>query len=74
MYVKACPYNIFDLKPAYGKVAIIVITLIIEVCIIELQKHLGPKFIVPGCLRKKPFNYYLDRINFEENSKYNVIF
>ena len=31
LYIKGCPYNIFELKPAYGKMSIIVITIGIEV-------------------------------------------
>lgn len=73
MYIKACPYNLFELKPAYGKVSAVFFTLVIEVCIIELQKHLGPKFIIPACLKKKPYNYYIDNLNPEDSSKYNVI-
>jgi len=25
-----------------------------------LQKYVGPKFIIPACLKKKPYNYYYD--------------
>jgi len=34
--------------------------MIVQITIIELQKFLGGKFILPKFLRNKPYNYYVD--------------
>ena len=44
--IKAYPDNIFQFKPVYNKVIIIIITLFIESIIISLQKILGPEFFI----------------------------
>jgi hypothetical protein len=32
LYIKACPYNIFELKPAFWKMFAITVTVAIQVC------------------------------------------
>lgn len=72
--MKACPINIFEFKPEYGKVAILSITVLLEVLVIELQKAYGPKFLLPFSLRKPPFDYYISEIQTENatDKEYNV--
>lgn len=73
MYVKACPFNIFELAPKYGKILILTITVLIEIGIMTLQKKVGPKFFLPSCLRKKPYNFYKELEEDDvKNNRYNV--
>lgn len=50
-----------------------VITLIIvfQVIILEIQKFIGPKFILPKFMKKIPYNYYLNEKEEEELTKSN---
>jgi len=52
-------------------VVIILMTIILHITIIELQKFIGGKFIFPKFLRKKPFNYYIDLEMIENNANVN---
>jgi transmembrane E3 ubiquitin-protein ligase len=47
----------------------------IEVIILEIQKYIGPKFILPKFMKKISYNYYLNKAEEEEikNSKTVVI-
>jgi hypothetical protein len=63
LYIKACPFNIFELKPEIWKMLAIVCILMIQVGILALQQSVGPKFLVPSCLKKRPYNYYQDLEN-----------
>jgi hypothetical protein len=49
----------------------IVITFIIvfQVVILEIQKFIGPKFILPKFMKKIPYNYYLKEKEEEELAK-----
>jgi len=67
IYIKAYPYNIFQLEPSYKKVFFICITLFIESIIISLQKILGPKFFIPKFLKGKQYNYYKNYNEINEN-------
>ncbi len=67
IYIKAYPYNIFQLEPSYKKVIFICITLFIESIIISLQKILGPKFFIPKFLKGKQYNYYKNYNEINEN-------
>jgi hypothetical protein len=41
--------------------------------VMEIQKRVSPKFFLPGCLRKKPYNYYTDLTADEiKSNDYNV--
>ena len=59
LYLKACPFNIYGLRPAYGKSICISVTLLIEAIILSLQKLIGPKFVIPKFLREESYNYYI---------------
>lgn len=59
LYLKACPSNIYGLRPAYGKSIFISVTLLIEAIILSLQKLIGPKFVIPKFLREQSYNYYI---------------
>ena len=71
LYIKACPFNIFELKPEIWKMLAIIIVLMIQIGILLLQQAVGPKFLLPPCLKKRPYNYYQDLEN--EDSVRNVI-
>ena len=67
IYIKANPYNIFELKPSYNKVIVIILTLVIELIIISLQKILGPKFFIPKFLKGEEYDYYRNYNEINEN-------
>jgi len=67
IYIKANPYNIFELKPSYNKVIVIILTLLIELIIISLQKILGPKFFIPKFLKGEEYDYYRNYNEINEN-------
>jgi hypothetical protein len=72
IYLKAYPYNIFELKPSYTKVIIISLTLLIELIIISLQKILGPKFFIPKYLKGEQYDYYRNNNEINENELENI--
>lgn len=43
---------------------IITFIIVLQVIILEIQKFIGPKFILPKCMKKPTYNYYI-----EENSE-----
>ena len=59
LYIKGCPYNLFEFRPAYGKVSLISVTIIVEAIILSLQKLIGPKIVIPRFLREQAFEYYI---------------
>ena len=67
IYLKAYDGNIFELRPSYLKVAIIIGIVVFEVLIILIQKNFGGKAIVPSCWKTVPYNYYRDNVNIEEH-------
>ena len=67
IYLKANPYNIFELKPSYKKVIIISLTLLFELIIISLQKILGPKFFIPKYFKGEQYDYYRNNNEINEN-------
>ena len=67
MYLKAYDGNIFELRPSYLKVAIIIGIVVLEVLILLVQKNFGGKAIVPSCWKTVPYNYYRDSVNIEEH-------
>ena len=67
MYLKAYDGNIFELRPSYLKVAIIIGIVVLEVLVLLVQKNFGGRAIVPSCWKTVPFNYYRDSVNIEEH-------
>ena len=67
MYLKAYDGNIFELRPSYLKVAIIIGIVVLEVLVLLVQKNFGGKAIVPSCWKTVPYNYYRDSVNIEEH-------
>ena len=65
IYIKAVDGNIFDLKPSYLKVSLLVIITFIEVIILLLQKSFGARTILPKKYRRRGFDYYRDKVNIE---------
>jgi hypothetical protein len=65
IYLKAFDGNIFDLKPSYFKVYLIVIIIIAEIIVLLLQKSFGARTILPKKYRKRGFDYYKDKVNIE---------
>ena len=65
IYLKGFNGNIFDLKPSYLKVYLLVIITLIEIIILFLQKTFGARTILPKKYRKKGFDYYKDKVNIE---------
>ena len=58
-YVKAYANNIFSIKPSYGNVALVGCVMVVEVLVLNVQMVLGGSVVVPSCLKKKPFDYYV---------------
>lgn len=52
---------------------LITLTIVIQVMILEIQKFIGPKFILPKFLKKLPYNYYFNFTNEDDKNKSNVI-
>ena len=67
IYLKAYPYNIFELQSAYLKSFSVCITVIIEVIILILQKEYGARFLVPHSIRCAYYNYYFDDVKINEH-------
>lgn len=65
IYLKAFDGNIFDLKPSYLKVSLIVIIIIVEIIVLLLQKSFGARTILPKKYRRRGFDYYKDKVNIE---------
>lgn len=65
IYIKGIDNNIFDLKPSYFKVSLLIIITFIEVIILLLQKSFGARTILPKKYRNKGFDYYKDKVNIE---------
>lgn len=65
IYLKAFDGNIFDLKPSYLKVCLIVMIIIVEIIVLLLQKSFGARTILPKKYRKRGFDYYKDKVNIE---------
>lgn len=65
IYLKAFDGNLFDLKPSYFKVYLIVIIIIVEIIVLLLQKSFGARTILPKKYRRKGFDYYKDKVNIE---------
>ena len=65
IYLKAFDGNIFDLKPSYFKVYLIVIIIIAEIIVLLLQKSFGARTILPKKYRRRGFDYYKDKVNIE---------
>ena len=75
IYMKGFDNNFFDLKPSYFKVILLVIIIITEVIILNLQKSLGPRIIIPKRFRKENqiFDYYKDKVNIDKHVSHNPI-
>ena len=68
IYLKSNPYNIFELKPSYYKTWAVVLTVLIEICIIFLQKNYGSRFLIPNYFQcKNQYNYYYNDISIEKH-------
>ena len=65
IYLKAFDGNIFDLKPSYLKVCLIVFIFIAEIIVLLLQKSFGARTILPKKYRRRGFDYYKDKVNIE---------
>ena len=65
IYIKGIDGNIFDLKPSYIKVSILIIITFVEVIILLLQKSFGARTLLPKKYRKNGFDYYRDKVNIE---------
>ena len=65
IYLKAFEGNIFDLKPSYLKVCLIVFIFIVEIIVLLLQKSFGARTILPKKYRRRGFDYYKDKVNIE---------
>ena len=75
IYMKGFDNNFFDLKPSYFKVILLAIIIITEVIILNLQKSLGPRIIIPKKFRKENqiFDYYKDKVNVDKHVSHNPI-
>ena len=75
IYIKGFYKNIFDIKPSYLKVAILIIIVFFESILLILQKGLGPRFIIPKMCRKQNqiFDYYRDKVNIEKHVSQNPV-
>ena len=73
--MKGFDNNFFDLKPSYFKVILLAIIIITEVIILNLQKSLGPRIIIPKKFRKENqiFDYYKDKVNVDKHVSHNPI-
>ena len=58
-YVKGYAWNIYSIRPAYGKVALLGGVMVVEAFVLNVQRVLGGSAVVPGCLKQKPFDYYV---------------
>ena len=67
IYLKAFDGNIFDLKPSYLKVGLIIFIFIIEIIVLLLQKSFGARSILPKKYRRRGFDYYKDKVNIEQH-------
>ena len=67
IYIKGINGNIYDLKPSYLKVFLLILITFIEVVILLLQKTLGPRTILPTKFRKRGYDYYKDNVNIEQH-------
>ena len=67
IYLKAYAGNVFELRPSYGNVIIICGIVLIEMCILMLQKLYGGKIIIPRCCKALQYNYYRDVSHIEEH-------
>ena len=67
IYLKAYDDNIFELRPSYLKVGIIIGIVVLELLVLLIQKSFGGKAIVPTCCKTVPYNYYRDNVNIEEH-------
>ena len=75
IYAKAFSKNLFDLRPSYLKVAILIIIICVEAIVLILQKGLGPRFIIHKKCRKQNqiFDYYRDKVNIEKHVSQNPL-
>ena len=67
VYMKGINGNIFDLKPSYFKVSLLIIITFIEVIVLLLQKSFGARTILPKQYRIKGFDYYRNKVNIEQH-------
>ena len=67
LYIKGMDGNMFDLKPSYFKVYLLIIITFIEIIILFLQKSFGARTILPKKFRKQGFDYYRDKVNVEQH-------
>ena len=67
IYFKGIDGNIFELRPSYLKVLLLILITFIEVVILLLQKSLGPRTILPKKYRKRGYDYYKDKVNIESH-------
>ena len=67
IYLKAYDDNIFELRPSYLKVGIIIGIVVVELLVLLIQKRFGGKAIIPTCWKTVPYNYYRDNVNIEEH-------
>ena len=58
IYLKGYSYNIFELKPAYAKLFGVIITVVVEVIVLLLQKNYGSTIFIPICFKRFHYNYY----------------
>ena len=65
LYIKGYDGNIFNLKPSYFKVYIIVFIVFVQMIILFLQKTFGARAILPRKCRSIFFDYYRDKINLD---------
>ena len=65
IYIKGIDGNIYDLKPSYLKVFLLILITFIEMVILLLQKTLGPRTVLPTKYRKRGYDYYKDHVNIE---------
>jgi len=73
LYFRGCPNNFAKFEPKPYFIALIVISTLIQVIILKLQKIFGPKFFLPRSFRNESHNYYTDLNEELYNEAENVI-
>ena len=58
MYLKMCPFNIFETEPDYIYSLIFVGIILFECSMLYLQSKFGGLFFIPKVLRPGFFDYY----------------
>lgn len=61
------------MKPKYLTMCFITVLIILEGIILEIQKFIGPKFILPKFLKLIRYNYYIGAVE-EEDIKINKLY